>query len=89
MTIGPLARSAAERRVSNDDGVVKKVSHPGKNWICEMGLSRIHHERTVTDSERERDHQLATVDYASRTPSRAGTRNFSAKGKSTYTELVN
>ncbi len=27
MMIGPLARSAAERRVSNDDGVVKKVSH--------------------------------------------------------------
>jgi len=46
-----------------------------------MSLSRIHHERTVT--ELERVHQLATVDYASKSPSRAGTRNFSAKGKST------
>jgi hypothetical protein len=61
MIIGPLARSAAERRVSND-GVVKKISNPGKNWICEMSLSHFHHERTVT--ERERVHQLVTVDYA-------------------------
>jgi len=59
----------------------ESLSRSGKNWTCEMSLSRIHPERTVT--ERERGHQLATVDYASRTPSRAGTRNFSAKGEST------